>query len=118
MGFSTNYALGNSTGDRGTGGTFKPNVILAKCHTGRTLGASGGQAHSHDREGKSRLLWGLPTDTPRIPLPTWECASQGEINGLILLLFFFFFFLRIRREEIAFVFFFPSWLTMTFDLQA
>ena len=58
------------------------------------------------RGSKTRLLWGLPTDTPRIPLPTWECALQGEINGLILV--FFFFFLRIRGEEIAFVFFFSQ----------
>ena len=61
---------------------------------------------ARQRGSKTRLPWGLPMDTPRIPLSTWECASQGEINGLILVLFFFF--LRIRREEIAFVFFFPQ----------
>lgn len=61
---------------------------------------------AQQRGSQTRLLWGLPTDTPRIPLPTWECASQGEINGLILVLFFFF--LRIRKEEIAFVFFFSQ----------
>lgn len=62
---------------------------------------------------------GLPAGTPRIPPPSpchrrqdWCIAGRSKWphTGAFL-------FSRIRGEEIAFVFFFPSWLNMPSDLQ-